>query len=106
LALDQGRRREAHDVVVASFVGLESHGERTSHLSATRHLSPATSSKNVKKFHHPLGEEMKASRFTEEQIIGFLREQEAGRSGWHMPQVRDQQRIFFKWKAKCGSLEV
>ena len=50
---------------------------------------------------------MKRSRFTEEQIIGILREQEAG-----VP-VADLCRkhgissaTFYKWKAKYGGLEV
>jgi putative transposase len=50
---------------------------------------------------------MKRSRFTEEQIIGILREQEAGvpvadlcrKHGLSSP-------TFYKWKAKYGGLEV
>ena len=50
---------------------------------------------------------MKRSRFTEEQIIAILKEQEAG-----MPTVEVCRRhgisdaTFYKWKAKFGGLEV
>ena len=50
---------------------------------------------------------MKKARFTEEQIIGFLREQETGvttaegcrRHGF-------SEATFYKWKSKFGGLEV
>lgn len=50
---------------------------------------------------------MKASRFTKEQIIGILREQEAGAK---TADVRRKYGVssatFYKWKAKYGGLEV
>jgi putative transposase len=50
---------------------------------------------------------MKRSRFTDEQIIGILREQEAG--GKTVDVCRKHgisQTTFFKWKSKYGGLEV
>ena len=50
---------------------------------------------------------MKRSRFSEEQIIGILKEQEAG-----MPTVEACRRhrvspaTFYKWKSKFGGMEV
>jgi len=50
---------------------------------------------------------MKRSRFTEEQIIGILREQEAGGKTAEVCRKHGiSQTTFFKWKSKYGGLEV
>jgi len=50
---------------------------------------------------------MKRSRFSEEQIIGILKEQEAGaRTADVCRKHGISDATFYKWKAKYGGLEV
>jgi putative transposase len=50
---------------------------------------------------------MKPSRFTEEQIIGILREQEAGAQTAEVCRRHGiSSATFFKWTAKYGSMDV
>ena len=50
---------------------------------------------------------MKGSRFSEEQIIGILREQEAGTATADVCRKHGiSEATFYKWKARFGGLEV
>jgi len=50
---------------------------------------------------------MKRNRFSEEQIIGILREQEAGAKTADVCRKHGiSDATFYKWKAKYGGLEV
>lgn len=50
---------------------------------------------------------MKRNRFTEEQIIGILKEQEAGSKTADLCRRHGiAESTFYKWKAKYGGIEV
>lgn len=50
---------------------------------------------------------MKRSRFTEEQIIGILREQEVGMKTAELCRKHGiSSATFFKWKSRFGGMEV
>jgi putative transposase len=50
---------------------------------------------------------MRSSRFSEEQIIAILKEQEAGRSTAEICRRHGiSQATFYGWKAKFGGMEI
>ena len=50
---------------------------------------------------------MKRKRYTEEQIISILKEQEAGASGPDLARRHGvAENTIYRWKSKCGGLEV
>ncbi len=50
---------------------------------------------------------MKKSRFSEEQIIGFIKEAEAGNASCgDLPQTWISDASFYKWRAKFGGMDV
>ena len=50
---------------------------------------------------------MKPKRFTEEQIIGVLKEQEAGAKGADLPRKHGiSEATLYNWKAKYGGMDV
>jgi putative transposase len=57
--------------------------------------------------HYDAEDEMKAKRFTEEQIIGVLKEADAGAK---VPELCRKHGVsavtFYRWKAKFGGMEI
>ena len=50
---------------------------------------------------------MRKSRFTEKQIIGFLKEVEAGRTVRDLAREHNiSEQTFYRWRAKYGGLEA
>lgn len=61
----------------------------------------------MSRVHHRGGDGHEGLRFTEEQIIGILHEQEAGQKTADVCRRHGiSEATFYKWKAKFGGLEV